>query len=250
MLSTAILTTALAAALPAAVSAGFADAYTNYTGDGSVAAGWPSRGAWATYEQLWQANAPLMLNSCSCHRWGADTSATELQAVRDAIDAVSVDAGLDRRFILAIVVQESKGCVRAPTTENGVVNPGLMQSHNGSGTCAEPAVRLDEVCSAETIEQMIREGTQGTEDGDGLVQTLAEAGATAGNGTAQAFYVAARLYNSGSADLARLEDGITATACYASDVANRLTGWTLATSKCRQVPVAEECGLGGNRTVV
>lgn len=31
-------------------------------------------------------------------------------------------------------MQESGGCVRAPTTNWGVRNPGLMQDHNGVGT--------------------------------------------------------------------------------------------------------------------
>ena len=45
--------------------------------------------------------------------------------------------GVDHRFILAVIMQESGGCVRAPTTNYGVRNPGLMQDHNGSGTCNE-----------------------------------------------------------------------------------------------------------------
>ena len=48
----------------------------------------------------------------------------------------------------------------------------------------------------------------------------------------QNFYEAARIYNSGSIDPSGiLEDG-GATHCYASDIANRLLGWTTARTKC------------------
>lgn len=48
----------------------------------------------------------------------------------------------------------------------------------------------------------------------------------------RAFYIAARLYNSGSVDPSnKLEKGI-ATHCYSSDIANRLTGWVQAAHGC------------------
>lgn len=48
----------------------------------------------------------------------------------------------------------------------------------------------------------------------------------------RAFYMAARLYNSGEIDESlSLENGI-ATHCYSSDIANRLTGWALADHTC------------------
>jgi len=50
---------------------------------------------------------------------------------------------------------------------------------------------------------------------------------------AQAFYYAARIYNSGSIpDSTDLGNADGATACYVSDVANRLTGWVTADSTC------------------
>ena len=46
------------------------------------------------------------------------------------------------------------------------------------------------------------------------------------NANAQAFYRAARIYNSGQLpDPGKLEDAGSSTRCYASDVANRLVGW-------------------------
>ncbi|KAK7751731.1 hypothetical protein SLS62_006392 [Diatrype stigma] len=203
------------------------DAYTLYQGDGSAAAGWPSQESWGSYDELWATNSAVMKNSCGWNGWGADDSDAEISAINDAIQQVAGTTGVDSRFILAIVMQESKGCVRAPTTDNGVVNPGLMQSHNGSGTCdgVNP-------CPADQILQMITDGTAGTASGDGLQQTLAATTASIGTSDAQAVYAAARMYNSGSVNYSNLNDGITSTACYAVDVANRLTGWALATTGC------------------
>lgn len=126
------------------------------------------------------------------------------------------------------MLQESNGCVRAPTTNYGVRNPGLMQDHDGSATCNE-AGHIQNPCPAPTITQMIREGVAGTPAGDGLVQTMAKA---AGHSGTSKYYVSARIYNSGSlASNGDLGGGV-ATHCYVSDVANRLTGWVYAKKAC------------------
>lgn len=52
---------------------------------------------------------------------------------------------------------------------------------------------------------------------------------------AQAFYYAARIYNSGDIpDPSDLGNAGGATNCYVSDIANRLTGWVTAASTCTQ----------------
>lgn len=79
---------------------------------------------------------------------------------------------------------------------------------------------------------MIREGTAGTpwETGLGLVEALRQASGSVND--VGRYYRAARIYNSGSVDASgNLEAGV-ATHCYASDVANRLTGWVLAEDGC------------------
>lgn len=219
---------AVASAAPAKASKrAVSDSYTLYQGDGSVGSGWPSQDSWGSYDELWATNSAVMKNSCGWNGWGADDSDAEIADINTAIQQVSGQTGIDQRFILAIVMQESKGCVRAPTTNNGVVNPGLMQSHNGSGSCdgVNP-------CPAATILQMITDGTAGTSSGDGLQQTFAATSGVLGNTDAQAVYAAARMYNSGSVNYGNLNDGITSTACYSVDVANRLTGWALAATGC------------------
>lgn len=203
-----------------------ADRYVFYTGNGG--AGWPALSAWGSFDQLWNANVPLMRKSCGWNGWGADNSDNEINAIKNAINSVSGSTGVDKRFILAIIMQESKGCVRAPVTNNGVRNPGLMQSHNGSGSCAGV-----NPCPSGTITQMVKDGTAGTSSGDGLKQTLAKTRAKVGKDGSRPYYAAARMYNSGSVDYNNLNNGLGSTACYATDVANRLTGWTLAASQCR-----------------
>ena len=103
------------------------------------------------------------------------------------------------------------------------------------------------------IRLMVADGTEGTNDGDGLAQVIHsffddlvklalgfanlskvinQASARFGVTGSRAFYIAARLYNSGSVDPSNiLERGI-ATHCYSSDIANRLTGWVLANHAC------------------
>lgn len=224
---------AVAAALPTGVPAlatskrAVVDQYNFYTGDGSTGAGWPSQDAWGSYDELWNANLPLMSQSCGWNSWGADNSEAEIAAINSAIQQVSGETGVDNRFILAIIMQESKGCVRVKTTYNGVTNPGLMQSHNGSGSCegVNP-------CPDATILQMVRDGTAGTDNGDGIQQTYAKASSELGDTGSRAFYAAARGYNSGSVDYSDLNNAFTSTPCYSTDVANILTGWTLAPHGC------------------
>jgi hypothetical protein len=219
---------AFAAGLPTNVNVKRTDSYTFYTGDGSIAAGWPAQTSWNTWDDLWKANVPLMQQSCGWNGWGIDTSAEEIASINSAIQDVAKDTGVDRRFILAVMMQESKGCVRVASSSNGVWNPGLMQSHNGPGTCVDV-----NPCPHNQVAQMIRDGVAGTSYGDGLQQTLTRAQAFTGNNSGRAYYAAARLYNSGSANYNDLNDGLGSTACYASDVANRLTGWSLSASQCR-----------------
>ncbi|KAL7782666.1 hypothetical protein V8C37DRAFT_413868 [Trichoderma ceciliae] len=223
----AAIGTALPAAGCAAKRTGIQDKYTFYQGDGSTASGWPSQDAWGSWDDLWNANVPLMQQSCVWNGWVGDDSSTEIQDIANAIQESAKSTGVDQRFILAIMMQESKGCVRVPTTNNGVTNPGLMQSHNGAGTCFNI-----NPCPSSTINLMINDGVSGTTDGPGLQQLLSQAESHVNNDGSQAYYATSRLYNSGSIDYSNLDDGLGSTACYASDVANRLQGWTLAASTC------------------
>ena len=177
----------------------------------------------------------------SCEAFGVDDdSGPEVGAIWDSIEAVAADTGVDHRFILATIMQESGGCVRVPTTNYGVRNPGLMQDHNGDATCnSDITGEVDDPCPTSVITQMISDGTGGTNDGDGLANCINESGLSDDSD----FYRAARLYNSGSIDdSGNLEAGI-ATHCYSSDIANRLTGWVYADHGCTCDDDPSSCGL-------
>ncbi|KAG9245988.1 hypothetical protein BJ878DRAFT_417994 [Calycina marina] len=190
-----------------------ADVYTYYQG---AATAFPAKTSWVSFDQMFTANQVNMAVSCGNNGWGANDSPAEIADIRAGIEAVAAASGVDHRFILATIMQESVGCVRAPTTNNGVTNPGLMQSHDGSTYNAANA--------AASIQQMIVDGTEGTSSGGGLTEGLNTYGEV---------YSAARVYNSGSiASSGNLSDGNGAVACYVSDIANRLTGWVNGASTC------------------
>lgn len=176
---------------------------------------------------MWKNNQDVISQSCS--QFGqANPSEREISDLREAVQQVAGETLVDHRFILAIIMQESKGCVRVPTTNWGVSNPGLMQGHGGIGTC----YGIDP-CPKSSIVQMIEDGTSGTTSGDGLATLLDKFIPSVLDGeVAQGYYKAARAYNSGSvAASGNLQDG-GATHCYASDIANRLTGWVNAQTSC------------------
>ena len=114
-------------------------AYKQFTGDGSKAAGWPVIADWHTWDSLFKINSALMKTSCANNGFSANNSPTEIANIGKAIQTVGKNNGVDPRFVLAVVMEESAGCVRVPTTvspDGTVRNPGLLQDHNGTGTCA------------------------------------------------------------------------------------------------------------------
>jgi len=170
-------------------------AFVNY---GGPASNFPNPSQWASYSALWAQNSRLM----KFH-----DSDAEIGYIKSAIERVAIDSGVDVRAILCIIVQESGGNVRVGTTDNGVRNPGIMQSHNG--------VSFNPADPAGSILRMVRDGTEGTPDGDGLKQLLAKYGN---------YYSAFRGYNSGSVDERNLNNPMGATADYVKNAANRLMG--------------------------
>ena len=167
---------------------------------------------------MWSANLDTFKHSCGWLKHGDDNTPEMIQDVNNAIQDRANAALVGHRIILATIIQETNGCpLNPPTTSSGGTrNPGLMQSHNGHAYDAKHS-RL-------SILQMIQDGTQGTEHGWGLVDNLN----TYGNP-----YKAMRSYNSGYIpESGNLSEHAGATACYVSDIANRLTGWVRAESTC------------------
>jgi len=203
------------------------DVYRMFTGNGLAESGWPGvHQWWSSFDEMFNANRKVISGGCTQFHVFANSD-QETNDIADGIKQVSSETGMDARFILAVLLQESNGCVRAPTTNYGVRNPGLMQDHDGAATCNEHG-NIQNPCPSNTIVQMIRDGVKGTPAGDGLVQTFKQA---PGSGAAK-FYGAARIYNSGSIDSSGdLGQGV-ATKCYSADIANRLLGWVYAQKAC------------------
>ena len=192
-----------------------ADEYTYYSG---TADQFPTKDKWISFADMWTNNLPNIKQSCQNLKAGKDNTDTVNQEIYDAIQNRSAASFVDHRFVLAVILQESHGCPRvsSTTSSGGVKNPGLMQSHDGHSYVPQH--------SNESIVAMVQDGTQGTSKGDGLVQNLN----LYGN-----LFSAARGYNSGYIPKSgNLSEAAGATACYCSDIANRLTGWVYATSKC------------------
>ena len=153
-----------------------------------------------------------------------NNSPNDTAILHDALARQADIAGVPRAFALAIMMQESLGCVFVDTTFGSVSNPGLMQDHDGFASCAGKSH-----CPPHTIESMLHQGLCGTSSGAGIQQCYAQAHA---NGRAQRWYQAARIYNSGSLVSTDLTSAYVGNPCYTSDVANRLIGWTSGPSQC------------------
>lgn len=77
--------------------------YIRYSGPAS---NFPDPQTWAKYELLWEQNRQLM---------GLHNSESEIEHIRNAIEIVSKDSGVDARVIVCVIVQESGGDVRVRT---------------------------------------------------------------------------------------------------------------------------------------
>jgi len=162
---------------------------------------------------MWNNSIPAMKSACSNHKLSPDNTYEQIGQLWNAIQQVASDSFVDHRFILATVLQESTGCMVVGATNNGILNPGIMQTHAGSSFIGNDAGHEEQQAS---ITQMIIDGTQGTSTGDGLVQGINRYGN---------IYEAARYYNSGIVNRFDVNAGMGATAGYVLDIANRMTGW-------------------------
>ncbi|KAF2661919.1 hypothetical protein K491DRAFT_753480 [Lophiostoma macrostomum CBS 122681] len=214
------------------------NAYHVYGGDGSTGEGWPAQSSWLSFEDLWTANKPIIQVSCSQFSTANPTD-DEVQSIHDALVSVSSSAGIPSAFLLAIMMQESKGCPRVPTTTYSNTNPGLFQSFNGKGSCNTGGT-ITNPCPPAMITTMVSEGA-----GLGLAFGLTQAITQSNVNDVSKYYKGARIYNSGSIGPGgNLGSGV-ATHCYATDIANRLTGWASGSSSCQETTIAS---VGGSST--
>ncbi|KAH8810978.1 hypothetical protein F5884DRAFT_263494 [Xylogone sp. PMI_703] len=195
---------------------GGTDTYNCYYG------GWqsyPPSSQWIQFDDMFNQYKDVMKQGCGNLGISPQDTDEQIGQIWNAIQQVAQSSLVDHRFILATIIQESLGCVHVGNTNNGVNNPGLMQSHDGSSFIGNQASWDQQQAS---ITQMVIDGTQGTTAGDGLVQGINRYGN---------IYEAARYYNSGQVNSGNLNDGQGATASYVNDIANRLTGWVWANSR-------------------
>ncbi|KAF1832666.1 hypothetical protein BDW02DRAFT_485658, partial [Decorospora gaudefroyi] len=188
------------------------DGYITFGGDGSMDAGWPKQSEWMSFKDAWNANLNMIQNACKNNKYGDNNSDAETQAIRSSIVSEALESKIPEAFILAIMMQESKGCVRAPTSHSDAPNPGLMQ---GAGTASCEATTP---CPSAKIRAMIHEGVAGEDLTTSLKSTLVFFAKTTDDSK---WYKAARRYNAGSQVTDR-NLGHSTTNCYASDIANRL----------------------------
>jgi hypothetical protein len=211
--------------------------YTMYTGNGSSAASWPRLEHWVSYAAMWNASQHLISRSCDILYNATNNSDEETQTLYDAIAIVSRETRVDHRFILAAIMQETKGCVRAITTESpdGIRNPGILQSFKGTHSCNDIDKKPQVPCPRDVIIGQVRDGVAGTDEGDdahGFAVDINLQADVEGVEFAEAYYRAARVYNSGAIDdSGDLGEG-KGTRCYVSDLANRLTGWVDSDHHC------------------
>ncbi|KAJ5570474.1 uncharacterized protein N7459_009904 [Penicillium hispanicum] len=196
---------------------------TVFGGNGEVSNGWPEVSAWVEFNQMFDNNKDEMSKSCA--QWGVEnTQPSEMTSIKNHVESLASSSGVDKRVIFAVIMQESNGCVRAPTSDNGASNPGLMQSYYGTGSCNNGTVLTP--CPDSVIGEMVADGTTGT---NGLQYCLNRYG---GTGNVANYYKALVCYNAGSVPADGNLGQNTATPCYASDVVNRLLGWDTGPSSC------------------
>jgi len=193
----------------ASESAGTSQLDTSATCYGGEVGSEPSMDQWATFDSLWEEFSPLMPNSEQENEW-----------IKEGINRVSAEAKVDRRVILAMVMQESGGDIHVPCT--ATINCGLLQGPKGSTGLSTANVK-------ESIYEMIGQGVEGTQPNNGFVGYLNAGPAMSwtNNPAPGNVYTALRCYNSGSivasGNLDEIEYG---TASYVNDIANRLHGWS------------------------
>jgi hypothetical protein len=229
--------------------------YIQYNGDGSEEAGWPSDLHWISFNDMWTANQKRIARSCNDFYNVENNSDQEILDLYNAIKLVSQQTRVDHRFILAAAMQETGGCVRAKTSvspDGTVRNPGILQSFRGNHTCNDDG-KVQSPCPNDQIVGMIQDGGKpvfresrhrerltsislavaGTSaDGHGFAADINAQASIDNIAKSQAYYRAARLYNSGAIDPSGDLGKGSATHCYSSDMANRLLGWTDAPKQC------------------
>ncbi|KAF3274743.1 hypothetical protein TWF970_007724 [Orbilia oligospora] len=79
------------------------DSYTYYSGGPE---NFPSTKNWMSFEAMFQANIPLMKQSCGWNGWGPDNTNRQIGYMKTYIQQVARASRVDQRAILAVIMQE------------------------------------------------------------------------------------------------------------------------------------------------
>ncbi|KAF2754414.1 hypothetical protein EJ05DRAFT_140893 [Pseudovirgaria hyperparasitica] len=199
----------------------------------------PAKTQWVSFDAMWEINKPVMMM--------AGTNEEEAGFMKNAITEVSQKTQIDKRLILAEIMQESTGNVHVHCmTEGSGSHCGLMQAGDGSQ-------KYDPADPNGSIKAMIKDGVcgiaaekdPGGQGKPGLLHYF-NGGATLMGWIDQSLfgtpYAAARMYNSGSISNGNLNISPfdPHTRAYANDIANRLQGWNGGRAGCDK---SVQCGL-------
>jgi DhnA family fructose-bisphosphate aldolase class Ia len=118
-------------------ASGLGDVYTNYHGNGSPEAGWPTKDKWISFGEMWANNAATMAEACknpglTVSGGKPGNSPHEMEVLRQAILEKAAAGSVDPRVVLAVVLEESGGCVRVSAQfihELAVINRILGSLH-------------------------------------------------------------------------------------------------------------------------
>ena len=166
---------------------------------------------------MWDINSGIMKTACSDMDVGENNTDEMMADMLNWVIKGSDTEDIDRRVTTALIMQYSRGCVHVSPGFNNT-RFGITQAPNSSDSCAG-----SEDCSDTTIQSMVFDGVEGLLhdlsifDGDFDQET----------------YVSFRIYDSGQVNQQDLSDTFgVGDACFVSDMANRLMGWTGTTSNC------------------
>lgn len=107
---------------------------------------------------MWITNAHIIARSCDLWYKQPNNNAQETSDLYDAIKQVAHETRVDHRFILAVVMEETRGCVRANgSIDDAAPSTGLLQGYKGTHTCNSNG-KVTNPCPADNILGQIRDG--------------------------------------------------------------------------------------------
>lgn len=172
----------------------------------------------------------------SCAKYGVTgMSATEVRDLKDAIYQAAFLANMYASAILALILQETGGCVRVPKTSDGLLEGVLRTRVEGGGyNCDRDTLFEGQDCSYDNMKHMVYRGLFEPDVG---FRIAVEKGAALHphDDYEVRYYWGVRIRKSqGNFHRALpMEKYPEGNPCYVSDFANRMVGWVGSESPCK-----------------